>query len=215
MALQRYQRPTSLINMGDNGHVRFHSAKVVSFDVPHGGNGGHDGGCWYAGVRANRPIPPHKAYYLEVKILAQGQYGGSIGVGVCSGDTAVGDIQVPPTEFRTDKSLRYLYHGSGTVQKSGRDLATCAPFGTGDIIGCHVDVSKGAAYFRKNGRRIGLAGAAGPRGGGASGGEVVPVAGRLFPFVVFASPGCAVEIRLDDGVTACVYDREEIPREGV
>jgi hypothetical protein len=28
-------------------------------------------------------------------------------------------------------------------------------FGTGDVVGCHMDLARGVMYFRKNGRRIG------------------------------------------------------------
>jgi len=48
-----------------------------------------------------------------------------------------------------------MYFASGRVEKSGVTVGHAQRFGTGDVIGCHVDTAKGIMYFRKNGRRIG------------------------------------------------------------
>lgn len=52
-------------------------------------------------------------------------------------------------------NLSYFYFGSGNVIKSGQIVGLGRGFRTGDVVGCHVDVSRGVMYFRKNGERIG------------------------------------------------------------
>lgn len=75
-------------------------------------------------------------------------------VGVCTKDTDI--TEVDPSETRIPwKNLGYMYFGSGRVEKSGELVGQAEPFGTGDVIGCHIDLASGIMYFRKNDRKIG------------------------------------------------------------
>ena len=60
-----------------------------------------------------------------------------------------------PTTTGPWRSYGYLYFGSGRVDRAGEMIGYGETFGTGDVVGCHVDLARGMMYFRKNGRRIG------------------------------------------------------------
>ena len=64
----------------------------------------------------------------------------------------MGELDDPESTRR--RNLWYLYNGGGAVHKSGEVLGHGRAFRTGDVIGCHVDVTRGVMYFRRDRRRI-------------------------------------------------------------
>ncbi|KAK0620455.1 ankyrin repeat-containing domain protein [Immersiella caudata] len=153
----------------------------------------------YAPYRADHPIPPNKAYYFEVKIVQEGLDRRLTGVGLCTKDTDMTELD--PSEPRPAwRNLGYMYFGSGRVEKSGKTIGRAEPFGKGDIIGCHVDLARGIMYFRKNGHKIGLTSRAN---------ELLEVSGRLFPCFVTSSIHCQISANFGPPEHGFVYDREE------
>ena len=79
-----------------------------------------------------------------------------IAIGLCSKDTTMQELDIDePTTTGPWRSYGYLYFGSGRVDRAGEMIGYGEAFGTGDVVGCHVDLARGMMYFRKNGRRIG------------------------------------------------------------
>lgn len=75
------------------------------------------------------------------------------GIGLATKDSTVDEIGGSTSAQR--RNLSYFYFGSGDVTKSGQSVGRGRGFRTGDVVGCHVDLSRGVMYFRKNGERIG------------------------------------------------------------
>ncbi|KAK1752232.1 ankyrin repeat-containing domain protein [Echria macrotheca] len=196
-ANQVYHRPRRWLPMGEEGYpyLGIHGkGLVVRYSAP------YDTVAVTAAVRSDHPIPPHRAYYFEIRIANVGLDAGLIGVGLCTSDTTVSDLTPSAnTGPKPRQNLRYVYYGSGLVEKSGRPYAEGDRFSAGDVIGCHIDFARGMAYFRKNGGRIGLLHRLD---------EILPVSGRLFPMVVTASIGCEVVAGFDQA-SPVYYEREE------
>jgi hypothetical protein len=74
-------------------------------------------------------------------------------IGLATKDTTVHEICDLTSVQR--QNLSYFYVGDGDVTKSGQIVGRGRGFRTGDVVGCHVDLSRKVMYFRKNGERIG------------------------------------------------------------
>lgn len=93
------------------------------------------------------------------------------------------------------------------MTKSGRVVGRGKAFRTGDVVGCHVDLSRGLMYFKKNGERIGASLFYSPAfptnwldTGVGQRPEVLGVSGRLFPMFSPGSRGVEVRVNFAAGL---------------
>ena len=107
-----------------------------------------DIGC----VRATHPVPPAAGiYYFEVKIISQGEQGW-ISVGLCSPHSFLNAL----TGWQ-DGTFGYHGDDGNKFKGAGWGLPYGPTFTTGDVIGCALNVEKGACAYTKNGSNLGVA----------------------------------------------------------
>ncbi|KAK0743485.1 hypothetical protein B0T18DRAFT_415322 [Schizothecium vesticola] len=171
-------------------------------------------------VRADHPVPPLRPFYFEVTIVDEGDDYRRNGIGLATKDTTVDEICDPTSVQR--RNLSYFYVGAGDVTKSGQIVGRGRGFRTGDFIGCHVDLSRGVMYFRKNGERIGEPLSHPPAfptewldTGLGQCPEMLGVSGWLFPMFYSESRGVEVRVNFAAGLGEGVRYEREGEREAV
>ncbi|OQV11484.1 Ran-binding protein 9 [Hypsibius exemplaris] len=105
-----------------------------------------------AAVRTKHPIPVSCGlFYFEVKVISKGKEG-YIGVGLSQPDVNLNRLP------GWDKGS-FGYHGDDghTFWSSGTGRSYGPTFGTGDVIGCGLDLVNNKCFYTKNGMDLGVA----------------------------------------------------------
>lgn len=128
--------------------MELHGAHGVRVHYVGGGKTDSDA----AAIRANNPMPTQLGvYYYEVTIVSKGR-DGYIGIGFCGKDVSL--QRLPGWE-----QWSWGYHGDDghAFDCSGTGRPYGPAFGTGDVIGCGVNLVTKQGFFTKNAVYLGIA----------------------------------------------------------